>query len=178
MTMNIVSKNITTLPSEICNIIYEYYKLPFLDEIKRLNDLEFSPSQVLDSWFGYYGFNYTDNEWRSKKVQLITSLLRSKDMLYKMPRVGMNLNRLGLDRVPWVDQITNRNSYKYYEEVDKFFEYMRYGILFEKSVIPPNSAEIVGLNSRNDYKRYCRNNGIEFKEKTPTKTLVKKLMRI
>ena len=32
---NIVSKNITTLPSDICDIIYEYYKLPFLDDIKN-----------------------------------------------------------------------------------------------------------------------------------------------
>jgi len=31
--LNIVSKNITTLPSEICDIIYQYYKLPYLDDI-------------------------------------------------------------------------------------------------------------------------------------------------
>ena len=32
--MNIVSKTFTTLPAEICNIIYQYYKLPFADELK------------------------------------------------------------------------------------------------------------------------------------------------
>jgi len=33
--MNIVTKTLTTLPEEVCNIIYEYYKLPFLAELKK-----------------------------------------------------------------------------------------------------------------------------------------------
>ena len=32
--MNIVSNTFTALPAEICNIIYQYYKLPFADELK------------------------------------------------------------------------------------------------------------------------------------------------
>ena len=31
--MNIVSKTFTTLPAEVCNIIHQYYKLPFVDEL-------------------------------------------------------------------------------------------------------------------------------------------------
>jgi len=33
--MNIVTKTIITLPEDVCNIIYEYYKLPFVDEIQN-----------------------------------------------------------------------------------------------------------------------------------------------
>jgi len=32
---NIVSKNITTLPSEICDIIYQYYKPQYLNDIEN-----------------------------------------------------------------------------------------------------------------------------------------------
>ena len=35
--MNLVAKTITALPEEVCNIIYEYYKLPFIDELPKTN---------------------------------------------------------------------------------------------------------------------------------------------
>ena len=128
--MNIVAKNIPTLPVEVCDIIYEYHKLPFLDEIQNP--------------FNKYVLKHPDWEamgfWHRERSMFNTKLTyKLKTDLYRVTIIG--------------DDIYIPNN---------------------KCIMYNNCRSL----SRDILKARCRMNGIEFKERTPTKTLYKKLMKL
>ena len=130
--MNIVTKTITSLPEEVCNIIYEYYKLPFLDEIQNP--------------FNKYTLKHC---WTSDKFIVAGMHVQYYNHFYNYPR-----NNLEISGAAYL--------------FEKFRAYNGKNLLLF----------VLFLQDREILKKSCRTNGIEFKERTPTKNLIKKLMKL
>jgi len=120
------------LPDEICSHIYEYYKLPFKDEIHP--------------WMKY-------------------SL---KDEYYD----------------DYTEKFGTRQGNYYYDTYKLYNDYVRTTIFGDQRLDPKEkNADISfgmckGWYERNTLKELCRLNGIIITEKTHTKTLFKRLMKL
>ena len=129
--MNIVTKTFTNLPDEVCNIIYEYYKLPFLDEIQN-----------------------PFNKYCLVRERSTISILSPKK------------------KNPPLTKKFNYNNYTLH------FDLERRSIIPQQLICDRWYPDLKSFTYRNLLKKKCRDNGIEFKDRTPTKTLIKRLMKL
>ena len=157
--MNIVTKTLTTLPEEVCNIIYEYYKLPFLDEIQN----PFNKYCLVKSY------------WR----------LKMSGRLSNARRGNLSIKAYLCSPDEFIFYQTKRfNNDKYHLPFDN----KRRSILPQYVVYPECSGydgwyslkwyNLKHKSYREQLIHLCYINGIEFKDRTPTKCLMKKLMKI
>ena len=135
--MNIVTKTFTNLPDEVCNIIYEYYKLPFIDEIQN-------PFNI-----------YT---------------LKS-DCPFLIER---NLNRFCYDDLPINNYKLDHDKLRTTIFGKQPSVYSQYHNEFYFPVV----YSTIKSTSRFNLKKLCRENGIEITDRTQTKTLIKRLMKL
>ncbi len=124
----VIEELFPTLPTDVCNIIYQYNKPQYLDFINSLNRFELNEIAGICGW---------------------TRLAFTKDT-YILHRDNFRYNILGSQR--WRCLL----AFKLHEKHVAFDDYY----------------------NRDDLKQKCRDNGIEFKDRTPTKNLIKKLMKL
>jgi hypothetical protein len=149
--MNIVTKTLTTLPEEVCNIIYEYYKLPFLDEIQ--------------------------NPFNKYKLKSNSFFIDRNTNKFCEPRIHPD---------PRIRTKTYYFSKDYETEHDKY----RRTIFGKQRKFTNSVKEFAGYlkmwwqdpdqkhNARIWLKHLCRENGIEITDRTQSKTLIKRLMKV
>jgi len=124
----IIQQLLPTVPTDVCNIIYQYYKPPFLKQIKETNKFRLI-NRI------YYIRGKLIEGKLSKKFHYTKYILHQDEFRYTI---------LGSQRYTLTD----------------------YGCYFDNYF------------NRDKLKQKCRYNGIEFKDRTPTKNLIKKLMKL
>jgi len=116
----VIEELFPTVPNDVCDIIYQYYKPQYLDFINSLNRFE-------------------------------------------LKRVLGGCNRVAF----------NNDIYIFHKD------YFRYTILGTQMFhMSEKRVAFDDYYNRDDLKQKCRDNGIEFKDRTPTKNLIKKLMKL
>lgn len=160
---NLVAKTLTALPEEVCNIIYEYYKLPFVDELPKT-----------DPW------HRCEKEWGRELSELI--------MEYRVSiRFGSN-EHYNLKLFGCFDYNRNRNAIP---PILKSNVSVTQKLITIKNILVYN-CDTMGvpcskeLNRVNTYKpsdnmmlkEMCRRNKIRVQQNSRTKTLIKKLMKL
>ena len=197
--MNIVSKTFTTLPADICNIIYQYYKPQYLVDIENIDKYS-----LLKNWFNSYGVDdevFYDNDGNPIGDE-VNSIRLDKLRDWMMPRLGQFFPR----NTPtiWAETICQMNNTllphtraklgmcglnshlhlnadddEYYYYVDRFFQQTRVDVSFQKNFIELRHDRCYGNEYiRDDIKLWCKQNGIAFQPRTHTKTMIKKLMKL
>jgi hypothetical protein len=166
--MNIVTKTLTTLPEEVCNIIYEYYKLPF--DVKRhkywenleehfgreLTELAvaYRMNKFKDVWYDNL-IAYTDSNYNvivagnviyDHRLPIKSRIIFAKNILI----YGSDLHRVPADEE--LDRICHSNPKHLSENYDHF--------LIKK------------------IKDHARQNGIRVQKNSKMETLIKRLMKV
>jgi len=150
--MNIVTKTITTLPEDVCNIIYEYYKLPYADEIQN----PFNKDQLYDSLRRYIP---NGEKRKTTKFYNDSIIIIDYSIIHDWKR-----------KTIFGEQIINLERNVKRIHYNGFFnDYLENGFL---NVCDPH------LKDRDYLKNICDMNGIEYKKGTQRKALIKKLMKL
>ena len=123
------------LPDEICSIIYDYYKPPFLDEIQN----------------PFNKYNLLRNDCLIRK---------------KLPQ--------GLDNCELRKQFLTKAFYYPNEYIVGDIQSQLLYSLWGRSYMAFGVREY----DRDHLKKCCKINNIEYKERTQSKTLIRKLMKI
>lgn len=137
-----IQKALTNLPVEICDIIYEYSKLPFLNEIQN----------------PFNKYNLKKLPWYKYNDEIINHFVSWRGNLlnqYVLPQDMIRVTILGDQHVVNENKLSGNRCVRYY-----------------------NDSRIAFSLNRDRLKKLCKENGIEFKDRTPTKTLIKKLMKL
>jgi len=146
--MNIVTKTFTNLPDEVCNIIYEYYK----------------PPAFIDE---------IQNPFNKYK-------LKSHCQFF----IDRNINRF------CEQQHYPTKTYYFYKDYEIEHDKHRKTIFGDQRKFTNSVKEFAGYhemwwqepdqkhNSRIWLKHLCRENGIQITDRTQTKTLIKRLMKL
>jgi hypothetical protein len=168
--MNIVTKTFTNLPDEVCNIIYEYYKLPFADELpkttswsnceqewgRELTELIFEYSTIVRTQyyknmfrtlFGYNDFNHNQG--------LITIILKDDSMsMTKKLIIAKNILVYNYDS----------NCIPSNKELN--------------SIYHSKAKHIINPFVIDEVKEHARQNGIRVQKNSKMETLIKRLMKV
>ena len=122
MSKIVINESLPILPSEVIDIIYDYYKPQYVDKISPVNK-------------------------------------------FLLKHVKGGCNRVA-------------HHLKIYMLHKDYFRYTIYGA--QSYTLTPYGCyfDSYCMNNRDNLKKLCRENGIEFKDRTPTKNLIKKLMKL
>jgi len=154
--INIVSKNITTLPSEICDIIYQYHKPQYLIDIEN----PFNKYRLLKS---YWRLKMRNSYDMSRNLTIHSYIDNDKLKLYQTKRFNNDKYHLQFDnrRPSILPQYALRPECQGYDFRCKYVWYD----LKNKDY----RARLIGV---------CNTNDIEFRPREHTKSLIKKLMKL
>ena len=118
----IIQQLFPTVPTDVCNIIYQYYKPQYLEFIHSLSRCE-------------------------------------------LKHVLGGCNRVDIRKDTY---IFHKDYFRYTIFGTQFYTLTDYGCYFDNFCI----------DNRDNLKKRCTDNGIEFKDRTPSKCLIKKLMKL
>tara|TARA_R110002050_G_C8752055_1_gene498958 strand:+ start:334 stop:798 length:465 start_codon:yes stop_codon:yes gene_type:complete len=151
----VIQQLFPTVPIEVCDIIYQYYKLPFYEEIQN----PFNKYNL-----HYWVYRGTDN--------LTNGFYHHSNLFYCAPI--------------WVSSPGDGGVDLWYRSVDDIGDYVfKEYIIYRDNLPSPLLDKLYPHQYCNNHRLHrhilkfdCRENGIEYKERTPTKILIKKLIKL
>ena len=157
--MNFVSKTFTTLPAEICNIIYQYYKPQYIVDIENIDK-----HSLLKNWF--------DGE-EDDTVNYLANMFDGYDDAPDGHHPYFEILRKPCNEPQYI---------LYYYYVERSIQYCRTEdgeCSYENSFIYLRQSVLCSdFHTRDDIKTWCQQNGIKSSRKVPRKTMIKKLMKL
>jgi len=173
----IIQQSLPTLPVEMCNIIYEYYKLPFLCDVKRHSGWENIEKDLGTELAELAVVFYMNNRLSISSHQLEN---RFYDNLFGYTAT---FNHMIAGQVIWSADLYNLTIKA---KIIAAKNVLIYGIdsgtvschKERDIVIYPNPKDIVNPEVIQNIKKRARENGIRVQHNSKMKTLINRLMKI
>ena len=177
--MNKIIQQSLHLPVEMCNIIYEYYKLPFLCDVKRNSSWEDIEKELGTELAELAVMFYMNNRLSISSHQLEN---RFYDNLFGFPA---RFNHIIAGKVIWNIGLGNRKltiKNKIIAAKNVVIYGVDYDIIFGNKerdiVVYPNPKWIVNPEVIQNIKKRARENGIRVQHNSKMETLINRLMKL
>tara|TARA_B100000424_G_scaffold268669_1_gene263934 strand:+ start:5979 stop:6500 length:522 start_codon:yes stop_codon:yes gene_type:complete len=171
---NLVAKTLTALPEEVCNIIYEYYKLPFLEMIQLHRATSI--------------FANTEEEYGVEITEMLVDILVRNKLRWQNPYSNnLYYNLFGFYNLDGL----NKNRFHYLIDDDKLTRKQKITVARNIEVYNSNHMFIPTNRELNrvrchyereevtdTIKKICKDNKIRVQHNSRVKTLYKKLMKL